>query len=159
MSLGFLAIAAAGAGIGLSAYSTLEEGKEQAELGKIAQRQYIAEAKATEQAGQYESREKRKEAARAKASQIAQMAAQGGEITGGNITILADTAKNYEADARVIMRNYQLSATQLRNQGMLAAYQGRLARRSSRIRAFADTATGIGTMYLLSKSKTPSAGT
>ena len=140
-----LAVVAA-AGIGLSAYGTLEAGKQEAELGKIQQQQLDAEAKATEQAGQYESRLKLKEGIRTGASQIAQMLANGGLLTGSNLQILADTAYEYNADAMVISRNYGLQATQLKNQGKLAAYEGRLARRNSRVRALGDVLTGAALM-------------
>ena len=144
-----LALAAVAGGAGLSAYNTLEEGKEQAKLGKIQQQQLNAEAKATEQAGQYESRQKRKEGQRLKATQIAQMSAQGGTMTGTSMGLVADSAKEIEADALIISRNYGLEATRLRNRGALAAYEGRVARRASRIRATADTASTIGQMYLM----------
>jgi len=143
-----IAAGAAVVGMGMSAYATLEEGKQTDELSKISQRQYEAEAKAAEQAGQYESREKRKEAQRAKATQIAQMSANGGLLTGSNLLILAETAKNYEDDALVIARNYKVEATRLRNRGAIIRYQGQVAKRNSRIRAFTGVMTGIGSMGL-----------
>lgn len=152
----FLAIAG-GAGIGLSAYGTLEKGKEAAKAGKIQQQQLEAEAKAAEQVGQYESRLKRKEAERTQASQIAQMMANGGLLTGSNLEILAETARNYEDDALVISRNYQMQAINLRNKGALARYEGQLARRASRIRAVSDILSGAALMGLASGiGKSPS---
>ena len=145
-----IALAAIGGGMGLSAYNTIEEGKEAASLSKIGQQQLNAEAKAAEQAGAYESREKRKQGQRLKAAQIAQMNAQGGTLTGSNLRLLADTASEVEADALVISRNYGLRATQLRNEGSLMRYQGRLARRNARVRAAANTMSSIGGMYLMS---------
>lgn len=144
-----LALSALAVGTGLSTYQTIEEGKEAAKMSKVAQQQYNAEATATEQAGAYESREKRKEAARAKATGIANIYAGGGTPTGTNLLQLANTASEYEADALVTSRNYGLEALKLRNQGKLTAYQGRIARRASRIRATTGVATTIGAMYLM----------
>lgn len=133
-----LAAAAVVGGAGLSAYSTLEGGKEAADMGKLTQEQLNEEAKAAEQAGNYESREKRKEAARAKAGQIAQISANGGLLTGSNLVLVADTAKEYESDAIVIARNYKMEASRLRIAGSMAAYEGKQIRRASRVRAASD---------------------
>ena len=147
-----LALIAAGIGTGLSAYATLEEGKQAAELGKTAQQQHELEAKALGEAGQYESREKRKEAIRARAAREAQVGAQGGELVGSKVIGIADEAVEYEADARVIMRNYQIEAIRQRNIGRIKRYQGQVARRASRIRAFAGAAGSIGKMYMMAYS-------
>lgn len=147
-----LAVAAIGGGTGLSTYATLKEGKEAAELSEISDLQYQAEAKATEQAGQYESREKRKQAERFKAMQIVQMAAQGGTLSGSNLILLADSAKEFEADARVIQRNAGLNAIKLRNAGAMASYEGKLVRQSSRIRAMGNVLNTAGTMYMMGKN-------
>ena len=144
-----LGAGAMAAGMGLSAYGTLEAGKEAARAGKTAQQQYEQEAKATRYAGQYASRLKRIEARRAKAKRIAQIGAGGGLLTGTKLLSLADEAVAYESDARVVMHNYQLRATGLRNQGILARYQGRMARWSSRIRAFANMGKSAGSLYAL----------
>jgi hypothetical protein len=129
-------LAAAAVGTGLSMWSTLEEGKEIAEQSKIAQMQLEEEAKAARATGRYESREKRKEGIRAQAKQIAQMVAQGGKLTGSNVELLAENAANYEADARTIMFNYLVESDRLRTQGAWIRYQGQVARRAARIRAF-----------------------
>lgn len=180
-----LALGAIGAGTGLSAYSSIKAGdeaaragKEAAKVGALQQRQYneearitqeqsVEEQKATLATGQYESREKRKEATRVKASRIAQVYAQGGTITGSNLINIADEATEYEADAGMIMHNYQLEsiriknagnlqATKLRNagkmslyQGQVAKYQGYLEKKASRIRALSTIASGVGTMAML----------
>ena len=150
-----MAIGAIVGGTGLSAYSTLEEGKQAAEMGKITQQQAEAEATAVEQAGQYEAREKRKEAQRFKASQIAQVGVQGGILTGSKLLLVAESVGEYEMDALVIERNYGLEAGRLRSAGALAAYQGRLARRAARVRAFTNIAQTAGMMYLLTRSPSP----
>lgn len=137
------------AGMGLQAYSTLEEGKQAAELGKISQAQYDAEARATKDAGNYASREQRKEGQRLMATQMAQAGAQGGSLSGSNLTIMANSAKEMEMDAMVISRNYTLEANKLTQQGAMARYQGQLARRNSRIRALADGLTTAGTAALI----------
>lgn len=179
-----LALTAIIGGTTLSTISTLEAGKEAAKAGReaykygvvqkemyeedarIAQKQAEEKAKAITYKGQYESREKRREKRRAIASRIAQISAQGGSITGGKLVILADEAAEYEADASMIMHNAQLDAaqtryagllraTQLRNRGQMALYQGdvakyqgAVARRTSRMRAFSNVAMTAGTMAL-----------
>ena len=148
-----------GAGLAMSYSQTLSEGKQAASLAKKEQQQINAQAKSVQEAGSYEAREKRKEAKRAQASQIAQMAANGGAITGSNLSILANTSREFEADALVISRNYGIKAMELRNKGKLVRWHGQLARRNSRIKGAANLATGIGTMYLMSNmgGKTPGA--
>jgi len=150
-----LAGALLGTGMGLSLYGTLEEGKEAAREGKFAQIQYGMQAKAAEEAGQYESREKRKEGQRKKGAMVAEMSAKGGNITGSNLIGLADTAKEYEADARMIMRNYKGEANRLRNIGAVYAYQGRVARRASRIRALTNLMNPLGLLMLQGKTSSP----
>ena len=146
-------LAIGAAGLGLQYKQTLDEGKQAAKLGKLQQQQLNAQAKSEEEAGQYASREKRKEAKRAQASQIAQMAANGGAITGSNLLLLSDTAKAYEDDALIMYRNYKQRAVGLRNKGALAKWQGDLARRNSRIRGLSNLGTQIGTAYLLGAFK------
>ena len=140
-------------GLALSYKATLDEGKEAAKFAKIQQEQINRQAKSVQEVGQQESREKRKQAKRAQASQIAQMAANGGQITGSNLSILANTSREFEADALVISRNYGVRAMELRNKGSLVRWQGRLARRSARVRGAANLAKGIGTMFLMSGFK------
>lgn len=147
------------AGGGLSAYSTLEQGKQQVKYAKIAQKQLNAEADATEQAGAYESREKRKEGQRMQASQIAQISANGGMISGSNLLVMADSAREVENDAIAISYNYKTQANELRNRGALGLYQARIDRRSSRIRAFADALGTAGSAALMYKSFNPSTST
>ena len=142
-------LAIAGAGLALSYKQTLDEGKDAAKFAKIQQQQINAQAKSVQEAGSHEAREKRKQAKRAQASQIAQMAANGGEIANSNLSILANTSREFEADALVISRNYGVKAMELRNKGSLVRWQGRLARRSARVRGAANLAMGIGTMGLM----------
>ncbi len=123
----------------LTHLQTLEEGKQQAELAKQQQQQLNIQAESEEEAGQFASREKRKEARRAQASQIAQMAANGGAITGSNLLLLSDTAREFEDDALIINRNFKQRAIGLRNRGALIRHQGRLARRNARVRATAQS--------------------
>ncbi len=155
-------LAIAGAGLALSYKATLDEGKDAAKFAKIQQEQINRQAKSVQEAGQQESREKRKQAKRAQASQIAQMAANGGAITGSNLSILANTSREFEADALVISRNYGVKAMELRNKGSLVRWQGRLARRSARVRGAGNLAVGIGTLVLLANmggpGKPPGAG-
>ena len=113
---------------------TLEEGKQADKLAKVQQQQINRQAESVQEAGSHEAREKRKEARRAQASQIAQMAANGGAITGSNLSILANTSREFEADALVVSRNFGVKAMELRNKGALVRWQGRLARRNARIR-------------------------
>lgn len=146
-----LAIAVAGAGLALQYKQTLEEGKEAARLAELQQKQINRQAESELDVGERESREKRKQAKRFQASQIAQMAANGGRITGSNLSLLANTAREFEADAFVISRNFGIRAMELRNKGRLVRFQGQLARRGARIRGAANLAIGIGTLFLASK--------
>ncbi len=145
-----LAVAAAVGGMALSYQQTIQEGKDAAELAKIQQQQLDAQAKSVDEAGQFESREKRKEGKRAIASQIAQMSANGGQITGSNLAIVANTAKVFEGDALVTARNYGMRAMELRNKGELVNWQGQLAKRNARIRATAGLFSGAAMMGMMS---------
>jgi hypothetical protein len=152
MGISAVALSSVAVGTGLSAYSAYEEGEQAAEEGKIAGQQFEAEAQATTETGRYESREKRKEAERFKALQIAQISGQGGKLTGSSLELLANTAANFESDARMIMRNYQLNATNLRMQGAMARWQGQVARSAGRIRAVATVLEKAGSAYFMSKT-------
>ncbi|MCK5611576.1 hypothetical protein KAR91_57425 [Candidatus Pacearchaeota archaeon] len=144
-----VSLAIAGTGLALSYKQTLEEGKEADRLAEEQQRQINRQAESVQDVGEDVSREKRKEAKRFQASQIAQMAANGGAITGSNLGLLASTSREFEADALVISRNFGVRAMELRNKGALVRHQGRLARRSARIRGAANLGIGIGTLALL----------
>lgn len=150
------------AGSGLSAYSTIMGGAEAAEVGKIQQQQYEAEAKGVELASLEEQRQKRKEGREITASQIAAFSASGG-LVGSNLVIMAETARNIEADALTIERNAKIKAGALRKQGQWARYEGQMTRRNARMRAFANMAGTAGQMYFLYKypqqKKTSVAGT
>ncbi len=137
-----------GAGAGLSALGTLEEGKQAAKEGKYAQAQKYEEAKATRKAGQYESREKLKEGQRTEASQIADIGAKGSTLTGTKLLTITDIAAEYAADAKLIIFNAQTEAQRLESEGDYARYLGRSARRASRLRA-ATNLLGSGAKYYL----------
>lgn len=148
-----IALTAMIGGQALSAYSTLAGGKEAAEAGKLQQQQFEAEAQAASLAGREEAYLKRKEGRRLTASQIAAFSASGSGLVGSNLVVMAETARNVEMDALTIQRNAQVRAIGLRQQGALARYEGQLARRNARIRAFSDTASFAGKSYLMYKQK------
>lgn len=139
----WMGMAAGIAGGVLSSHAAYQEGADAARAGELAYRQAKEESKATIQSGEYESREKRKEAERFKASQIATITAQGGKLIGSYLEVLAGTAANFEADARMIMRNYMKVAAGLRMQGAMAKYEGQMLRRGARVRS---AAIGLQTM-------------
>jgi len=159
---------AAKAGERAAAVGALQK-KQYEQEAKVARLQAEEGAKATLYAGQYESREKRREKRRAKASRIAQAFAQGGTLIGSKLISIADEAAEYEADASMLMHNAQFKAANLRYAGLLrsiqlrnmgkmafyrgrvAKYQGEVARRASRMRAFADIFTTIGETALMYK--------
>lgn len=143
------AAAAVAAGTGLSIMGTLEEGKQAAKMGKLQQRALNEQAAQTEYAGQYEARQKRIEAWRTQQTQIAAMNANGGIISGSNLLILTDTAREYETDASVIARNAKIKANALRFEGAMAKWTGSMARRASRIRAMATGLQSAGMIYLM----------
>lgn len=146
-----IAAAAMIGGQALSTYSTLQSGKEQAEAGKLQQQQFEAEAKAASMEGREAAYLKRQEGRRLTASQIAAFSASGSGLVGSNLIVMAESARNVEMDALTIERNAQVRAIGLRQQGALARYEGQLARRNARIRAFSDTASFAGKSYLMYK--------
>jgi len=150
-----IGLAAIIGGSGLSAYSTIMGGKEAAEIGKYQQLQYESEAQAEIAAGAEEARAKRDEGRRLTASQIAAVSASGGGLVGSNLIVMAESARNVEMDALTIERNAQIRARALRTQGDLARYEGQLARRNARTRAFSDILGTAGQMYLMYKYPQP----
>jgi len=148
MATALAALAMAG-GTALSAYSTIQGGKEAAETGKIQQQQLENEAKSEQLAGLDESGLKRKEGRALTASQIAAISASGGGMVGSNLVLMAESAKNVEMDASIISRNADLRAKSLKQQGAWARYEGQLARRNARMRAFANVAQSAGQAYLM----------
>jgi len=147
-----------GAGIGLSVYGTLQGGKAAAEEGKIIQAGKYAEAKEQERAGEYESRQKRREKARTIGAMIAQTGAKGTTLTGTNLTSIANTAAEIEADAWMLWRNRKVAAAQLKYEGDIARYQGRVARRASRIRAAMNIINPIAQLMGTSFASEPAKG-
>lgn len=150
-------LAIMGTGMALSTYSTLQGGKEAARAGKFQQQQFEAEAQAELMAGGEEALLKRKEGQRLAASQIAAFSASGSGLVGSNLVVMAQSARNVEMDALTIERNAGVQATSLRQQGALARYEGQLARRNARIRAFADLLGSSGQMYGMYKSNSSTA--
>lgn len=142
-------------GTGLSAYSTYQQGEEANKMGKIQQLQYNAEAKAVEMSGQDEARLQREAGQRLLSTQIANVSAGGGQISGSNLYVIADSARNVEIDALVIERNYKTNATSLRQQGALARYEGQMARRNARIATVAGLLSGGGQMAGMYKQAKP----
>lgn len=134
------------AGQGMSAYSSLQEGKQAAEIGEAQQAAYEGEARAEIMAGAEAAGLKRKEGRRLLASQIAAASVSGG-LVGSNMVIMAESARNIETDALTIERNAQTRAKSLRIRGEFARYEGRAARRRARIRAVAGGAETGGKMY------------
>lgn len=130
----------------LSAFSTLEEGEEAAEQGKIMQQQYAAEAAATRMASGEKARMKRKEGREIEAEQVT---ALGGKISGSNLLVLMDTARKVEMDASTIERNASVKAGYLEQKGRIARYKGKMAKRSAGIRALAGAVSTIGQAYFL----------
>ena len=135
-------------GSALSTYSTIMGGKEADETGRLQQRQYESEAQAAVAAGADEARAKRDEGRRLTASQIAAISASGGGLVGSNLIVMAESARNVEADALNIERNTQIRAKSLRTQGQWAKYEGQMAKRNARIRATAGVLGAAGQMYL-----------
>jgi hypothetical protein len=135
-------------GEAFSAYSTLEAGKEAAKAGKRQQELFEAEAEAELTAGGEAARIKREEGRRLTASQIAAISASGAGLVGSNLVVMAESAQNVELDALTLERNAGVRARALKVQGALAAWEGRLARRKARMRAFSDIMGTAGQGYL-----------
>lgn len=140
------AITGQGGGL-LSAWAAVEGGKEAAEMGKLQQKQFNAEADAVLLAGGEAALEKRKEGRRLTASQIAAISASGGGLVGSNLVVMAESARNVEMDALTIERNAGVAAQSLRFRGQIARYEGQLAKRNARIRATAGMLSTAGGGY------------
>ena len=134
-------------GMGISAYSSYQQGQQAAELGEAQQAAYEAEAQAVVQAGAEESRLKREEGRGFLASQIALVSATGGGMVGSNLVVMAESARRIETDALTIERNAQTRAKFLRTRGAFARYEGQLARSNARIRALAGGMRSAGQLY------------
>jgi len=144
----FWALAALAAGEGLKFASTWAEGNEAEEQGKIAKSQAFQEAEAVKMSGRDEALQMRHEAERFKASQIATISANGGMLTGSALLVVAESAKNFELDALTSERNYMVNATNIQNRGILAEYEGKVAKKNARLRAFGSLLGTAGQSYL-----------
>ena len=131
------------AGAGLSAYSTIQGGKEAAETGELQQQMYEGEALAEVQAGMDKARFKREEGRRLLASLIA----SGGGMVGSKLVVMGENVRNVEADAGIIERNAQTRAKALMTRGAVAKDEGEMARKNARIRAAANMLNTAGTLY------------
>jgi hypothetical protein len=146
-----LAMTAMIGGSALSTYSAIQGGKEAAGAGKLQQQQLAAEANAAITAGGEEARLKRQEGNRLLASQIAAISASGSGLVGSNLVVMAESARNVEMDALTIERNAQVRASSLLAQGAMARYEGQLARRNARIKAFSNILGTAGQLYMMYK--------
>lgn len=138
-------------GTALSTYGTLAEGKELAEQGQIQQRQYQAEANAALMSGSEAALQKRKEARRLLATQVA----MGGKLSGSKLIVMADSAREAEMDALTIERNAGVRAGSLIQAGQMARYEGQLYKRNAGIRAFSNLAGSLGRSYMMYKYYNP----
>lgn len=155
MSLTTLVMTAIGTGTGLSAYGTLKEGKETVSSSKLERSILYKEAESVRQAGAYEAGLKATEANQVQGTNIANIAAGGGTITGSKLLGLVNNYVNFEADKRMIMRNAELQAASLKMKGQLGVYQARKLRQAARIRATADIAMTAGMMASALGNKKP----
>lgn len=151
-----------GGGMGLSAYSTYQSGEEANKQGKIQQLQYEAESEAVRMSGQDEARLQREGGQGLLSSRITNASAGGGQISGSNLYVIADSARNVEIDALVIERNYLTQVGRLKQAGRLARYEGQMARRNARIATvagLAGSAAQLVGMYKPAKKPTTTTST
>jgi len=139
------------AGAGLSAYSTIQGGKEAAETGELKLQLNEGEALAGVQSGMDKARFKREEGRRLMASLIAKP----GRMVGSKLVVMAENVRNVEADALMIELNAQTRAKALRMRGAFAKYEGEMARKNARIRAAANMLNTAGTLYGMYKYSQP----
>ncbi len=134
-------------GMGMSAYSSIQQGKAAAAAGEAQKAAYEGEAQAVIMGGAEEAALKRKEGRALAAANIALVSASGGGMVGSNLVVMAESAKNVEMDALTIERNAQTRAKSLRGTGAFAKYEGQLARRNARMRMVSEGFKGASRLY------------
>jgi hypothetical protein len=151
-----------GGGTALSSISYAEEGHEANKMGKLQQQQYNAEAEAVRISGRDEGSVKREEAERFKTSQIANISANRGAISGSNLILVMDSARNFELDALTIERNYMTQAGKLVQAGHLVRYEGQMAQKAGRMKSWSNalgSAGQAGSQYYAYKNLSKEGGT
>jgi len=140
-------------GTALQVSQDLSEGKRAAKAGKYDQLLRERQAKRTERAGLSEQRRLKEAGRRLKGSQIVNIAARGGRISGTNLKAIVQSAAAIEQDAFTIARNTQFAAATQRYQGRLAKYKRQVARHGSRVRAATTFMKTTGKFYSLYGAK------
>jgi hypothetical protein len=136
------------AGIGMQAYGQYQAGEEANAVAQYNQQVKQREAEAEEQKAIIQSRKQAQEASRRIAEIRAGFGISGVASTAGTpLAILAEQTRQSELENREIGYEGTQQSTRLRNEGEMIAYEGRSARRASRIGAGATLLTGFGKVY------------
>ena len=137
------AVIAASSAAGISAYSSIQQGKYAEQQGKYQQELALREAEITKEASEYEERESRREARRLKEKQLVQFAG-GGVVpsTGTPLKVISDTQAEMEMDIGLQKYGYGLQAGRLRSRAEMEEKLGKSRKRASRYYAGTSLATG-----------------
>ena len=153
------------AGIGIGAYSGIQQGRAAAAQGsfqqKIANRnaqQAELEAEGKRQAAAEAAIQRERQGRALKGSQVAKFAKSGVSMRGSPLSVLVQTAQDIEADRLTILREGAIGASTdefragiLRAEGSAAKSRGLASKRGSILSAVGSTATGASSLYLRNK--------
>ena len=128
---------------GISAYSTLQQGQFAAGMADYNAKVMAQEAESTEEAGEYETRDMRREKRMLIAKQLTSFA-KGGVVpsAGTPLNLGAKTAGLAEMDIRMTQYGYGLSASQALSRGRIEKAYGKSQKRASRWQAGTTLLTG-----------------
>lgn len=153
-------VAIAVAGIGISAFAVIEQGRAAEEQGdfqaKIAERnaeQAQRDAEAQRQAAAELAVQKEREGRALKGRQRALIGKSGVELRGSPLSVLVETAQDIEADRLTILKEGAIAASTeefragiIRAEGSAAKERGRAAKRGAILSAVGQTASGIASV-------------
>lgn len=135
-------------GVGAQAYSQYQAGEEYDAVARYNQQVKEREAQAAEQKAMIESRKQAKEAARKMSQLRAGLGASGAVTTeGAPLKIVGEQARQSELQNLEIGYQGYEEATKLRTEGQMIRYEGKAAKRTSRIKAGTTLLTGFGTAF------------
>lgn len=148
------ALAASVAATGVTAYSTIQQGKFAADSAREEARAADFQARDALQRGVIEQDRHSLQVRRALGTQLARYGASGADVGSGSpLTVMADTAQLGKMDELVIRNNAAREAWGLTEQAKITRAKGRAARQAAYSQATASLLSGASDAYGIWKSK------
>jgi hypothetical protein len=144
MSLAAAALVASVAGTAMSAYSEIQQGKEQQQWSEYNAAVAERDAASAKQSAEYEAGQKRKETQKLLGRQRALYGKAGVTLEGSPLLMMEETASEGEIDALMIEREGKLRAGSYQSEAALSRMKGSAAKRAGYYGAGSSLLTGAG---------------